>query len=312
MNKKNLVAAALLTAVMILAPGASSLSAAPAAQLIVALDPDYQTFDPALAYEAYGQMVLHPVYDTLMQFEKTIDDLKYGVAESYAVSKDGLSYSFKLRKGVKFASGNPLTANDVKWSVERSINLKGNGAFLAEGIASIEAPNDLTVVFKLSAQDSSFLTKLTSNVFSVVDSATAMANGATNAADAQTSDKAKLWFDGHSAGSGPYTIESYTPQVEVVLARNPNYWGKAPYFEKVTLKSIKDPGAQLMMLQKKDIDVAFNLGPEQVKQVKGKAGIEVGHSPPPILPPPACACACAFYIGRGNWRAACLARGGRL
>ena len=90
MNKKNLVAAALLTAVMILAPGASSLSAAPAAQLIVALDPDYQTFDPALAYEAYAMMVLHPVYDTLMQFEKGIDELKYGVAESCKISDDGL------------------------------------------------------------------------------------------------------------------------------------------------------------------------------------------------------------------------------
>ncbi|MDA8412087.1 MAG: ABC transporter substrate-binding protein [Treponema sp.] len=257
---------------------AAGAASAQGRQLIVALDPDYQTFDPALAYEAYSLMVLHPTYDTLMQFETNTEDIKYGAAESYAIAPDGLTYTFKLRKGIKFASGNPLTANDVKWSVERAINLKGNGAFLAEGVSSVSAPDDYTVVFRLSAKDSSFLTKVTSNVYAIIDSKTAMAHGATNAADAATSDKAKLWFDGHSAGSGPYILESYTPQVEVVLVRNKNYWGKAPYFDKVTLKSIKDPGTQLMMLQKKDIDVAFNLGPEQVKQVKGLKGIAVAKA----------------------------------
>lgn len=273
MRMRNLAAALAIAAI-----AASGAYAAPAKQLIVALDPDYQTFDPALAYEAYSMMVLHPVYDTLMQFEGGIDNLKFGVAVSNTISPDGLSYTFKLRKGVKFASGNPLTAADVKWSVERSINLKGNGAFLCEGVASVSAPDASTVVFKLSAKDASFLTKLTSNVYAVVDSKTAIANGATAAADAPTADKAKLWFDGHSAGSGPYVLESYTPQVEVVLARNKAYWGKAPYYEKIVLKAIKDPGAQLMMLQKNDIDVAFNLGPEQVKQVKGKAGIAVAKA----------------------------------
>jgi len=244
-------------------------------RLIVALDPDYETFDPGLAYELYAQIVLHPVYDTLMEFKDTIDKPKYGVAESHEVSKDGLVYTFKLRKNVKFASGNPLTSKDVKWSVERSINLKGNCAFLTEGIASIETPDDYTVVFKLKVADASFLTKLAFNAFSPVDSVLAMQNGATNAPDANTADKAKLWFDNHSAGSGPYVIESYTPKVEVVLARNKNYWGKAPYYDKIVLKSIHDPGAQLMMLQKGDIDIAFNLGPEHIKQIEGKPGIQI-------------------------------------
>jgi len=244
-------------------------------QLIVALDPDYEAFDPGLAYEVYSLLVLHPVYDTLMQFEDTLDVPKYGVAESHEVTENGLTYTFKLRKGIKFASGNPLTSQDVKWSVERSIHLKGNGAFLADGIASIEAPDDETVVFILKEPDASFLTKLSYNAFAVIDSELAMENGATNAPDADTSDKAKLWFDSHSAGSGPYFIESYTPKVEVVLARNENYWGQAPYYDKVVLKTIPDPGTQLMMLEKGDIDVAFNLGPEHIKQLQGKEGIEI-------------------------------------
>lgn len=250
-------------------------AAAGGKQLIVALDPDYETFDPGLAYEAYGLLVLHPVYDTLMQFEDNLDSPVYGIAESHEVSSDGLSYTFKLRKGISFASGNPLSSADVKWSVERSMNLKGNGAFLTDGIAAIETPDADTVVFKLKGPDASFLTKLTYNAFGVVDQKLAAENGATNAADASTSDKAKLWFDTHSAGSGPYVIESYTPKVEVVLTRNNHYWGEAPYYDKIVLKSIPDPGTQVMMLEKGDIDIAFNLGPEHVKQLADKTGLAI-------------------------------------
>ncbi|MHB8076048.1 ABC transporter substrate-binding protein [Desulfosporosinus fructosivorans] len=283
MKKRYGILLAMLSLVLLLIAGCGGSKAVdtkqPASdsskQLIMALDPDYETFDPGLAYEVYGLLVLHPVYDTLMQFEENLDAPKYGVAESHEVSKDGLSYTFKLRKGIVFAGGDALTAQDVKWSVERSINLKGNGAFLTDGITSIETPDANTVVFKLKEQDASFLTKLTYNAFGVIDSKLAIANGATNAPDAATSDKAKLWFDTHSAGSGPYVIESYTPKVEVVLARNKTYWGKAPYYDKVILKSIPDPGTQLMMLQKGDIDIAFNLGPEHVKQLQDKPGIQI-------------------------------------
>lgn len=282
MKKKYGFLIALLSMVLLFAVGCGSKDVdtkQPASdgtkQLIMALDPDYETFDPGLTYEVYGLLVLHPVYDTLMQFEENLDAPKYGIAESHEVSEDGLSYTFKLREGIVFAGGDAVTSEDVKWSVERSINLKGNGAFLTDGITAIETPDADTVVFKLEEQDASFLTKLTYNAFGVIDSKLAIANGATNALDAETADKAKLWFDSNSAGSGPYVIESHTPKVEVVLTRNENYWGEAPYYDKVILKSIADPGTQLMMLQKGDIDIAFNLGPEHVKQLKDKPGIEI-------------------------------------
>ncbi len=241
-------------------------------QLIVAVDPDYNTFDPGLAYELYGMMVLNPVYETLVHFVDTIDVPKYGIAESHEVSEDGLVYTFKLRPGINFASGNPLTSEDVKWSIERMISLDGNGAFMAKDIASIEAPDDETVIITLTEPDASFLVKLTYNAFAAIDSALAMEHGASN--DAQN-DTAKLWFDNNSAGSGPYMIESYDPAVEVVLVRNDNYWGEAPYYDRISLKSIADPGTQLMMLQKGDIDIAFNLGPEHVKQLSGVEGVDI-------------------------------------
>jgi len=166
MKKKYGILLALLSIVLLFAVGCGGSKAVdtkqPASegtkQLIMALDPDYETFDPGLAYEVYGLLVL-PVYDTLMQFEGNLDAPKYGIAESHEVSKDGLNYTFKLRKGVVFAGGDALTSQDVKWSVERSIHLKGNGAFLTDGITLIETPDPNTVVFKLKEKDASFLTK---------------------------------------------------------------------------------------------------------------------------------------------------------
>jgi len=247
-------------------------------QLIVAVDPDYESFDPAIAYEVYGQLVLHACYTNLYEFDKTLDNLVLVAATDAKVSDDGLQYTFTLRKDMVFASGNPVTSADVKWSVERSKNIGGNGAFMEDGITAVETPDDYTVIFKLSAPDPSFPTKLTYNIFSIIDSKEAMQHGATNAADAATTDTAKTWFDSNSAGSGPYCLESYTPKVEVVLVKNTNYWGPEPYYDKITIKSIPDANTQVMMLQRGDIDIALNVDPEQAKTLVNTPGIAVKYA----------------------------------
>jgi peptide/nickel transport system substrate-binding protein len=167
-----------------------------------------------------------------------------------------------------------VRADDVVWSVERAINLKGNGAFLTDGIASVKA-SDAGVVFVLKETDPAFLTKLSFVTFSIIDSETAKQHGATNAANAASADTARSWFDTASAGSGPYVLTSYTPNVEVVLSRNDNYRGPAPYYGTITLKTVTESNTQAMMLQKGDIDIAYNLGPEHIKQLQGKTGVSI-------------------------------------
>ncbi|MDR1206196.1 MAG: ABC transporter substrate-binding protein [Peptococcaceae bacterium] len=260
-------------------------------QLIVAVDPDYESFDPAVTYEAYGMLILHACYDNLLEFVGSLENLQPSAAESFETSEDGLTYTFTLRPDIKFSSGNPLTAADVKWSVERAIMIGGNASFMAEGLEAVEAPDAATVVFRLRETDPSFPVKLTYNFFSILDSKAAQEHGAMSEEDlaaargpedgsaafvaTDVSDTAKAWLDSNSAGSGPYVIESYTPKVEVVLARNVNYWGEAPYYDKITVSTIADSNAQAMMLQQGDIDVAFNLGPEQISPLEGKDGITV-------------------------------------
>ena len=243
--------------------------------LIVAVDPDYESFDPGRAYEVYAQLVTNAVYNTLVNFEGSLDNLVPDLAESYEVTSDATVFTFRLNKDAAFASGNPVTAADVIWSYTRLKNLAENPAFLADGIESIEAADDHTVVIRLKGPDSSFLSKLTHSAFSVLDSKLASSNGATDAADAASKDTAKLWFDSNSAGSGPYVLDSYVPKEQVVLTRNEKYWGKPAAFERIVLRSIQDPGTQLMMLQKGDIDIAFNLGPENVKQLAGKPDVTI-------------------------------------
>lgn len=246
-----------------------------AKQLIIGLDPDYESFDPGRAYEVYANMVINAVYCNLVHFTGTLDEIKPDIAETFESTPDAKTFTFHLKKGISFASGNPITAADVVWSINRLKNMQENPSFLSKNIESVTASDENTVVIKLIEPDGAFLAKLTYSGFSIIDSKLAGANGATDAPDAKTADKAKLWFDSNSAGSGPYMLESYTPKEQVVLKRNDKYWGTPGAFDKIILKSIKDPGTQLMMLKKGDIDVAFNLGPENIKQLEGNSDVTI-------------------------------------
>jgi peptide/nickel transport system substrate-binding protein len=268
---------ALAAPAVLSARGTSDGAAAPAVEkhLIVAINPDFETFDPGLAYEPFSAWVLGVTYNTLLETEGAIETLVPRLAESYEISNNGLTYTFKLRRNVTFNSGNPLTSADIKWSNERAINLKGNAAHNAGGVDRIETPDDYTLVYHLKAVDPTFLVKLTSNLFGALDRKTIQEHGATNAANANTADSAKIWLDNHSAGTGPYQIQSYTPNVEVVLERNPHYWRQAPYYDKITLKTVVDANSQAMMLRAGDVDIAFNLGPEQVRDLRSASNVDI-------------------------------------
>jgi peptide/nickel transport system substrate-binding protein len=243
--------------------------------LIIAANPDYESFDPGITYEPYGSTIIHACYDNLFEFQGSLDNLVPAAAETYEISADGLTYTFSLRPNIRFVSGNPMTSADVKWSFERAINLKGNAAFMAEGIAGIETPDDSTVIIRLKETDPSFPIELAFVFFSILDSKAAAEQGATNAPDAAAADTARTWLDTHSVGSGPYQIETYTPKVEVVLVRNPHYWGPAPYYDRITVSTVTDANTQLMMLRAGDADIAFNLSAEQAKGLAGVPGIAV-------------------------------------
>ncbi|HEX2915086.1 MAG TPA: ABC transporter substrate-binding protein [Chloroflexia bacterium] len=232
-------------------------------------------FDPAREYTQTAFTVFHSVYQTLVtnkggDVTKVVPDL----ADSWTISPDGKSYTFKLKSGLKFVSGNPVTADDVVFSYNRLKNVKGQSAFVTDNMDKFEAKDPSTVVITLKNVSPDTLSLLTTPSFAVLDSKTAKSNGATDAADADKSDKADTFLNNQSIGSGPYVLKSFKPETEVDLEKNPNYSSTVSY-DKIIIKNQPDVNIQKASLEKGDVDFAFDLGPEQAAGLNGKSGVTI-------------------------------------
>ena len=224
-----------------------------------------ESYDLAHAFNPTSGMVHKATYDTLVTFPDTdASSIEPNVAASWSVSEDGLAYTFNLRDDVTFANGDPLTADDVVFSFTRLIYVQSNPSFLADSIASVEAVDDLTVVINLVDPRPSFLAEMVNTAFSISNDAEVIAAGGTNADDAASADGAQEFLDQNSVGTGPYLLESWTPQEETVLVRNPDYWGESPYFDRIIIVNIPEAATQQVALESGDIDLATDLAPDQV------------------------------------------------
>lgn len=235
-----------------------------------------ESYDLAHAFNPTSGIVHTATYDTLVTFPNAdASSIEPNLAESWSVSDDGMTYTFNLRSDVTFANGDSLSANDVVFSFNRLKNVQSNPSFLADAISSVEATDDLTVVITLSEARPSFLAELVNTAFSVANDDEVMAAGGTDAADAAETDSAQEFFDQNSAGTGPYILESWTPQDETVLVRNEDYWGEAPFFDRIIIVNIAEAATQKVALEAGDIDLATDLAPDQLASLDGNADISV-------------------------------------
>lgn len=243
--------------------------------VVVAMGAGFSTVDPGYVYEKYPPLIVNACYENLFKFYSNDSAPEPCLAESYEFSEDNLTLTVKLKEGVTFASGNPMTSADVLFSINRCKNLQGNPAFIAETIESMEAPDDQTVVFHLTQADSAILSKLTYSSLAVLDSAVVKENGGTDAEDASTTDTAQAYLDTTSAGSGMYVMTSYIPDEEVVLEKNPNYWGEGTNVDKYIIKIQPDANTQMMTLSTGDIDVAMNMTDDTIAELADAQNVEI-------------------------------------
>ena len=263
-------------------------------ELVVALGGDTEGWDPATEiFYAAGEIVRN-CYDSLITYEvMPADESPYGVAmldtskptgmlaESWDVSNDGRVYTFYLRDDAVFASGNPLTGEDVRWTVERGLNIPGGISWLwnVMGVMSadqVEVVNDLTVRFNLDQPNSLFLPSLELEVMAIVDSA-ALKEVAT-----EEDPYAHDYLFTRTAGSGPYVVESYSAGSEVVLSAKPGYWGGTPGIDRVVYSIVPSEATRILLLKSGDADVSLFLSPEQVQnQLLNQPGINVVSIPTP-------------------------------
>ncbi|HLI95105.1 MAG TPA: peptide ABC transporter substrate-binding protein [Candidatus Baltobacteraceae bacterium] len=171
--------------------------------------------------------------------------------ENGGISRDGLTITYHLRKGVRFADGVPLTAHDCVWSINAINNPANNvqSRFGYDRIARAEAPNDDTLVLHLKEPFAPLLTLvLAPQGFPILPEHLL----------AKYPDFNRIPFDQKPLGSGPYVVDRWSHGDRVVMHANPYYFGGKPKIERLTVRFVPDPQAALNLLQTGEIQGYFN------------------------------------------------------
>ncbi|KQZ15362.1 ABC transporter substrate-binding protein [Mesorhizobium sp. Root554] len=290
-HSRSLLAGAALSAVLLAGP---AFAVTPADTLVegFAID-DIITMDPGEAFELSTAEVTGNTYDLLVRLD--LDDtskVKGDLAESWTVSDDGLTYTFKLKTGMKFASGNPITAEDVAYSFERAVKLDKSPAFIlsqfglnGDNVAEkAKATDETTFVFTVDKPyaPSFVLNCLSATVASVVDKKLVLEHvkPMTPSADYKyDNDFGNEWLKTGYAGSGPYKLREWRANEVVVMERNENYHGDKAKLARVIYRHMKESSGQRLALEAGDIDVARNLEPNDYDAVSKNTELATTSAP---------------------------------
>ena len=239
---------------------------------------DIISLDPGESYELSGQEICTNVYDRLLRYEaEDLSKLVGGVAESWTVSPDGKTFTFKIRPNLKFQSGGPVTAEDVEFSLQRVVLIDKTPAFLLTQLGwskatvkdLVKASGDtLTATITGDFAPSLVLNLMTSVVASVVEKKVALAHE-TNG------DMGNGWLKTNSAASGAFKLVSWKANESVSLEAYPGFRLGAPPLKRVVVRHVPEPASQRLLLEKADADFARDLTPDQIKPLAGNPDIKV-------------------------------------
>ncbi len=258
--------------------------ATPKNTFVIAKDiSDIITLDPAEVFELTTGEVIANVYDRLMMFEpENLTELTGGVAESWDVSADGKSITFKIRPGLKFHSGNPVRPEDVEFSLERVVKLNKTPAFIitqfgwnpdnVDDLVQVVDAEHVRVTITEEFSPVLVLNALSAGIASVVDEKLVMSHE-------KDGDLGYEWLKTNSAGSGAFRITAWKANELVSFEANPAYRHGEPAMKRVILRHVPEPSAQRLLLEKGDIDLARNLTPDQIKGIEGNEDIVVNGHP---------------------------------
>ncbi len=221
--------------------------------------------DPSSAFSA-EHIVLQNVYETLTRFNPpgSSELLSPGLAVEWESNDDATAWTFALREGVTFHDGSPFNAEAVRASIQRTIDLGLGAAFIFLSVESMDVVDDLTISFNLAWPAPLDLVMSSSFAAYIMSSDSA-------AQDSQ-------WFNnGNGAGTGPYMIESVSPNENVILKRHDAYWGgwSDGQFDEVELRLVEDPVLAEQMIRSGDADFTFNLPFDAYPSLEGEEGLSV-------------------------------------
>lgn len=251
---------------------ATSAPAQEAGTVTIGRTSDADRYDPHRSTALAAAEVLYMVGDTLVTLSHDLKTVEPALAESWEVSEDGLTYTFKLKEGVTYCDGKPFTANDVVGNMNRWLTPDGPyvSAWKAGEVDSVTAPDDLTVVYKLKSPSSGLLFQMAQFNFVMIDP---------DQAEALGEDFGVTAFN----GTGPFCFESWTPNDSVVLTRHEGYdWGTEALgstgpaaVEKVVWKIIPEEATLVASLQAGEIDGTYSLPAWAFAQFEADPSIEL-------------------------------------
>jgi len=285
-GRRHLVFVALVLAtVFALASCGSSNSSTPAsggsggsggsdlATVHLAFNADMQVPDPDIFYELEGNAVVTSVYEGLVRYKPDSTQIEGALATSWTKSPDGLTYTFKLRKGVTFHDGTPFNSAAAKFSLERRTKVNSAPAYMLADVKSYATPDPYTFVVHLGRPVSAFMDYLAAPYGPKAVSPTLVK------AHEKNGDSAQGYLKTHDAGTGPFMITGFDLGVRYTLTRYDKYWAGKPDVAEITIDIIPDIATQRLKLESGDLTMILHgLSTGDISSLEGK-GFEVHRFP---------------------------------
>jgi len=267
MNRQ-LIAVTVLVGLLLIAadPSPAPAQAKPEGEMRWAL---YVTFPPGWLDpgEVQGTItpfwVLYGLHDALVK-PMPGNLMTPSLAESWTVSRDQLTYEFKLREGLKFHNGDPFTSDDVKFSFQRA---KG-ARILREKVKEVTTPGPYRVRFQLHEPWPDFMTFY----------GTLVSGAAWVVPKKYVEQVGDDGFRKHPVGLGPYKFVSHTPGVDLVMEANESYWRKTPHVKRLVFKMVPEATTRLAMLKRGEVDLAYLLDAPMAQEIKRDPNFKLAFS----------------------------------
>lgn len=231
------------------------------------------TLDPAVVYEVEGAVIVDQLYDKLVDLEMVGGKMQVvpEVAESWTLADDGRTWTFKIRRGMKFPSGRPVDAHAVVYSMRRALRLNRANVWLLNQIGFTKDNAETTV----KALDPYAVQLVVSEAFAPTLVLSILTFPLTSVLDPgvveeriREGELGADWLKDHSAGSGPYILMRWERNDVVDMVANATYWRGIPPIKRIIIRDIPEPAAQRIALEKADIDVAWGLSPHMRQEIR--------------------------------------------
>jgi len=238
--------------------------------LIVAISADMGTLDPGVSMDNLAWKITYPTYERLVEYDGSSTKVIPGLAKEWEVSEDGLTWTFYLEEGHKFADGSEVNADAVKFTFDRISALEKGPSETYGVIEEVKVIDPYTVKFTLKNPFPPFISTLAANYGGIVNPKVMEKE--------ENGDKAQNYLSSHTAGSGPYQLAEWKKGQYIKLTVNPHVTVQ-PSFKNIYFKLVADVSGARLQLEKGEIDIAEGIPVDQIVELKGKENITIIQEP---------------------------------